>query len=112
MYGCVEFKTLSDAQYDALCGIHSAHYCTHAYVYICPYCAVWARAPQQGSVGRNARSKQFNIVETAGKGHLWCLICFSQRCSYGKLKGELVLDKHDLHHGDKTTEALANGIQN
>lgn len=33
IYGCVEFITLSAAQYDALCGIHSAHYCTHAYVY-------------------------------------------------------------------------------
>lgn len=36
------------------------------------------------------------------EGRSICLICFSQRCSYGKLKGELVLDKPDLRHRDKT----------
>lgn len=57
---------------------------------------------QRGQTRKRLTSLSTQPGEGDGSGGPCCLIGFSQRCRYGKPRGELPSDKPDLHRGDKT----------
>lgn len=57
---------------------------------------------QRGQTRKRLTSLSTQPGEGDGSGARCCLIGFSQRCRYGKPRGELPSDKPDLHRRDKT----------